>query len=131
MLNIIIILIFEIDFRFNTFFAIIANMNKKIIVINAGSSSIKFKIFSQEDYRVITSGLCERIFVDGHLEMKFGENQRIDLNVSMPDHTKAIESVLEQLKKHQIIADFNEIVGVGHRTVLGGAEIKESAITTP
>ncbi|MDR1991301.1 MAG: acetate kinase [Mycoplasmataceae bacterium] len=106
-------------------------MNKKIIVINAGSSSIKFKIFSQEDYRVITSGLCERIFVDGHLEMKFGENQRIDLNVSMPDHTKAIESVLEQLKKHQIIADFNEIVGVGHRTVLGGAEIKESAITTP
>jgi acetate kinase len=106
-------------------------MNKKIVVINAGSSSIKFKIFQQENFQVIASGLCERIFVDGHFNMKFGNNQTVDLNVSMPNHTKAIECVLEQLKVNEIITDFNEIIGIGHRTVLGGAEIKESVETTP
>jgi acetate kinase len=105
-------------------------MNKKIVVINAGSSSIKFKIFQQDNLRVIASGLCERIFLDGHFTMKFGNDQVVDLNVSMPNHTKAIECVLEQLKNNKIIIDFNEIVGVGHRTVLGGAEIKESVETT-
>jgi acetate kinase len=105
-------------------------MNKKIVVINAGSSSIKFKIFEQENLKVIASGLCERIFVDGHFNMKFGNDQMVDLNVPMPNHTAAIETALEQLKTNQIITDFNEIVGVGHRTVLGGAEIKESMETT-
>ncbi|MDR0739633.1 MAG: acetate/propionate family kinase [Mycoplasmataceae bacterium] len=105
-------------------------MNKKIIVINAGSSSIKFKIFLQENLQVIASGLCERIFVDGHFNMKFND-QQIDLNISMPDHTKAIECVLEQLKINKIITDFNDIVGVGHRVVLAGAEIKTSVKTTP
>jgi acetate kinase len=105
-------------------------MSKKIIVINAGSSSIKFKIFEKDTYKVIASGLCERIFVDGHFSMKFGNNQSIDLDSAMPNHTKAIECVLEQLKKYQIITDFNEIVGVGHRTVLGGSEITSSMETT-
>jgi acetate kinase len=106
-------------------------MNKKIIVINAGSSSIKFKIFQQDNYRVIVSGLCERIFVDGYFKMKFNETQEVELNTLMPNHTKAIECVLDQLKKNQIITDFNEIIGIGHRAVLGGAEIKSSVETTP
>jgi acetate kinase len=104
-------------------------MSKKIIVINAGSSSIKFKIFEQLTYKVIASGICERIFVDGHFNMKF-DNEAVDLNATMSNHTKAIECVLEQLKKYKIITDFNEIVGVGHRTVLGGDEIKSSVETT-
>jgi acetate kinase len=105
-------------------------MNKKILVINAGSSSIKFKIFQQTDLQVIASGLCERIFVDGHFNMKFADNQIINLNVNMPNHTKAIECVLEQLKVNKIITDFNDIIGIGHRAVLGGSEIKESALTS-
>ncbi|MDR3257701.1 MAG: acetate kinase [Mycoplasmataceae bacterium] len=105
-------------------------MSKKIIVINAGSSSIKFKIFEENTYKVIASGLCERIFVDGHFSMKFDDNQSLDLDSAMPNHTKAIECVLEQLKKHKIITDFNEIVGVGHRVVLAGSEITSSVETT-
>jgi acetate kinase len=62
--------------------------------------------------------------------MKFANDKEIDLQYPMPNHTKAIECVLEQLKDNQIIVDFNEIVGVGHRTVMGGEEIKTSMETT-
>jgi acetate kinase len=105
-------------------------MDKKIVIINAGSSSIKFKIFRETDYLVIASGLCERIFVDGHFTMKFHDDQSVDLNYDMPNHSEAIKCVLEQLKKNNIVTDFNEIVGVGHRAVLGGSEITESMETT-
>jgi acetate kinase len=104
-------------------------MSQKIVVINAGSSSIKFKIFEKDNYKVIASGLCERIFVDGHFSMKF-DDKEVNLDAAMPNHTKAIECVLEQLKKYRIITDFNEIVGVGHRTVLAGSEITSSVETT-
>ena len=49
-------------------------MDKKIIVINAGSSSIKFQIYKLKNYEVLASGLCERIFLDGHFKMKYSKS---------------------------------------------------------
>ncbi|MDR0986062.1 MAG: acetate kinase [Mycoplasmataceae bacterium] len=104
-------------------------MSNKLLIINAGSSSVKFKVFEAETKKVITSGLCERIFVDGHFEMKFND-KKIELNYAMPSHTEAINCILEQLKNNNIINDFSEIIGVGHRVVLAGEKISESCETT-
>jgi acetate kinase len=104
-------------------------MSNKIIVINAGSSSIKFKIYEEETHNVIANGLCERIFIDGHFTMTFGD-KKVDLDVAMPNHTNATECVLEQLKANKIITNLNEIIGIGHRVVLSGENIKESLETT-
>jgi acetate kinase len=105
-------------------------MNKKILIINAGSSSIKFKLFEKDTYKVIASGLCERIFVDGKFNIKYGEGKEFDGNAHMPNHTKATEHMLNQLKVLHIIEDFNDIIGVGHRVVLCSPHITNSAIIT-
>ncbi|GHU30658.1 acetate kinase [Bacilli bacterium] len=104
-------------------------MSKKILVINAGSSSIKFKLFNATNYQVEASGLCERIFVDGHFSMKFA-SQKVDFNASMPNHTQATEIILNELTKNRLVTDINEIVGVGHRVVLAGEKYSTSMVIT-
>jgi acetate kinase len=106
-------------------------MSKKILIINAGSSSIKFKLFEKVNYHVIASGLCERIFVDGQFTMKYGDNKVFQTNTPMPDHTKATEYLLNQLKDLHVIEDFNDIIGVGHRVVLCTPKITSSVAITP
>jgi acetate kinase len=103
------------------------NHSKKILVINAGSSSIKFKLFYAKNLDVIASGLCERIFIDGYFKVKYGNNQLSEANVAMPNHTKAIEYMLNQLLKLGIVTNLKEIIGVGHRVVQGG-EFNKSVV---
>jgi acetate kinase len=106
-------------------------MNKKILIINAGSSSIKFKLFEKDTYKVIASGLCERIFVDGKFNVKYGEDKEFNGNAPMPNHTKATEYMLNQLKSLHIIEDFNDIIGIGHSVVLCTPKITSSVVITP
>ena len=98
-------------------------MDKKIIVINAGSSSIKFQIYKLKNYEVLASGLCERIFLDGHFKMKYSKSV-YETDTQMPNHIEAVKFLLSKLKEFKIINDLNEIVGVGHRVAQGGSLFK-------
>ncbi|XQP56048.1 MAG: acetate/propionate family kinase [Mycoplasmoidaceae bacterium] len=103
-------------------------MNKKILVINAGSSSIKFRVYNYDDLKELGNGLCERIFVDGHIKVKTADGQTIEKDAPMPDHTAAVQIALDALKQLKIIEDLNDIVGIGHRIAMGGQFFKESTI---
>ena len=103
-------------------------MNKKILVINAGSSSIKFRVYNFDDLKELGNGLCERIFVDGHIKVKTAEGKTIEKDAAMPDHTAAVQIALDALKELKIIEDLNDIVGIGHRIAMGGKFFKESTI---
>lgn len=103
-------------------------MSKKILVLNAGSSSIKFQLYSI-DLQVLAKGLCQRIFIDGNFEMSVSASgQKIEKDVPMPDHASALQCILDHLKETKVINDFNEIVGAGHRVVQGGDYFKDSAL---
>ena len=80
-------------------------MNKKILVINAGSSSIKFRVYNFEDLKELANGLCERIFVDGHIKTKTTEGKVIEKDAAMPDHTAAVQIALDALKELKVIED--------------------------
>jgi acetate kinase len=102
-------------------------MDKKIIVINAGSSSIKFQVYKLKGYEVLASGLCERIFIDGHFKMKyFGKS--FETNTPMPNHVQAINFLLSKLKELKIISNLEEIVGVGHRVAQGGSFFQDACL---
>ncbi|MBQ0045849.1 MAG: acetate/propionate family kinase [Mycoplasma sp.] len=101
-------------------------MNKKILVINAGSSSIKFRVYNYEDLNELGSGLCERIFVDGHIKVKTAQGKELEKDAAMPDHTAAVQIALDALKELKIIEDLNDIAGIGHRIAMGGQFFKES-----
>ncbi|MDR2823502.1 MAG: acetate/propionate family kinase [Mycoplasmataceae bacterium] len=103
-------------------------MSKNILIINAGSSSIKFKMFEFGSYHVIASGLCERIFIDGHFELTYGKNQKYSDNPKMPDHTSAITYTLQKLKELKVIKNEKDIIGIGHRIVMGGDKYTSSVL---
>lgn len=103
-------------------------MNKKILVINAGSSSIKFRVYNYDDLAELANGLCERIFVDGHIKAKTTKGEVVEKDAAMPDHTAAVQIALDALKQLKVIEDLNDIVGIGHRIAMGGQFFKESTI---
>ncbi|MDC4182831.1 acetate kinase [Mycoplasma bradburyae] len=101
----------------------------KILVINAGSSSIKFQLYDASE-KVLAKGLCERIFIDGAYKYEFSDGTKEESTAAFPNHKEALSHLLESLKKHKVINDLNEIVGVGHR-VVQGAYWKDSTLVTP
>lgn len=103
-------------------------MNKKILVINTGSSSIKFRVYNYDDLKELANGLCERIFVDGHIKVKTTEGKTIEKDAAMPDHTAAVQIALDSLKELKVIEDLSDVVGIGHRIAMGGQFFKESTI---
>lgn len=100
--------------------------DKKILVINAGSSSIKFRLYDFNNLQEIASGLCERIFVDGIIKVKT-KYEAIEKKIVMANHTIATSIILKTLKQMHIINDLKEIVGIGHRVAMGGSFFKQSA----
>lgn len=102
----------------------------KTIAINAGSSSLKWQLYEMPDEVVIAKGLIERIGLkDSRSTVKFNgtsDTQTLDI----VDHTQAVTILLEDLKRHGIIEDYDEITGVGHRVVAGGEYFKKSALVT-
>ncbi|MGN1127351.1 MAG: acetate/propionate family kinase [Candidatus Flemingiibacterium sp.] len=105
----------------------------KVLVVNAGSSSLKYQLFDTSDYKVLAKGNCERIGIDGRLTHKMPGRDDFKLEAPMPDHTAAIKALIRVLvsPEHGCISDMSEIGAVGHRIVHGGAYFSESVLVTP
>ena len=100
-----------------------------ILVINAGSSSLKYQLMNPETGDVSAKGLCERIGIDGRLTHNAGGN-KITMDIPMPTHGEAIASVMDALvsAEHGVIKSVAEIDAVGHRVVHGGNKFADSCI---
>ncbi len=104
-----------------------------ILVINCGSSSLKFQLIDSVTERVIAKGLCERIGIEGSQLIYTPDNgEKIRTITPMPDHAKAIKLVLNALtdSKTGAVKDLNEIGAVGHRIVHGGEKFATSTLIT-
>lgn len=98
----------------------------KIMVVNAGSSSLKFQLFAMPNEEVLTGGVIERIgFEDAYFTIKIN-GEKVKTILPIKNHKEAVEILLKSLVEHDIVKDFNEIVGVGHRVVNGGDIFPES-----
>ena len=106
----------------------------KVLVVNAGSSSLKYQLFDTATESVLAKGICERIGIDGRIEHRKGEKgDKIKVDIPMPDHAVATEIVVKYLTDAEtgVIADMSEIEAVGHRVVHGGPYFFESCLVTP
>ncbi len=104
-----------------------------ILVINCGSSSLKFQLIDAETEKQIAKGLCERIGIEGsRLVYQPAGGEKEETVTPMPDHTKAIELVLNALtnEKTGVVKSLDEIGAVGHRIVHGGEKFASSTIIT-
>ena len=103
-----------------------------VLVINCGSSSLKFQLINSDTEAVLAKGLCERIGIDGRLTYQpaGGEKEKTDL--AMPTHEEAIQYVIDALtnEKTGVVKSLDEIGAVGHRVVHGGEKFASSAIIT-
>ena len=105
----------------------------KVLVINCGSSSLKYQLIDSETETPLASGLCERIGIDGQLTHKVdGKKIKDEEKNAMPNHEVAVKLVLDELvdKEHGVISDLKEINAVGHRVVHGGEKFASSVIIT-
>lgn len=101
----------------------------KTISINAGSSSLKWKLFNMPEEEVLASGIVERIGLnDSIFSIDYADDQEYEEVTDIPDHEVAVEMLLKQLTELKIIESFDEITGVGHRVVAGGEIFKDSAL---
>ena len=102
----------------------------KILVINAGSSSLKYQLLDPDTQEVLAKGLCERIGIDGHLKHTPTGKDVFDADVEMPDHEVAIKEVLNMLQHNHygVIESMDEIDAVGHRVVHGGEQFTKSVL---
>ena len=100
-----------------------------ILIINAGSSSLKYQLMDPETGNVAAKGLCERIYIDGRLTHKVGDKKLVK-DIAMPSHSEAIQAVLEILVDpvEGVIKSTDEIDAVGHRVLHGGMEFSDSCI---
>ena len=103
----------------------------KVLVINAGSSSLKYQLIDMDTEAVMAKGLCERIGIDGSkLNHTPNGKDKVVIEKNMKDHSDAIAMVLGALtdKDHGVIADMSEITAVGHRVVHGGELFSKSVV---
>ena len=102
----------------------------KLMSINAGSSSLKFSLFEMNTKECIASGYFERVGLDGSFYTIKYNGEKIREEVAMPNHTVAVEVLLERLISIGIISSLDEIDGIGHRLVHGGDKYKTSVMIT-
>lgn len=102
----------------------------KILVVNAGSSSLKYQLFDMPAGNVLAKGNCERIGIDGLITHKCPDKEDYKTNADFPDHRAAIALVLKLLtdKDKGVIADVSEIEAVGHRFAHGGEKLRASSV---
>ncbi|MGE4276802.1 MAG: acetate/propionate family kinase [Lawsonibacter sp.] len=104
-----------------------------ILVINAGSSSLKYQLLNPETQEILAKGLCERIGIDGKFTYKPSGKEAIkEADVAMPTHSEAIQAVLNALvaPSNGVIRSMDEIDAVGHRVVHGGEKFAKSVLIT-
>ena len=102
----------------------------KIMSVNAGSSSLKFSLFDMKDEQLIASGYFERVGIEGSFYTIKYNGEKIKEEIDMPNHTVAVEILLNRLLSLNIIESLDEIDGVGHRTVNGGERYSKSVLIT-
>ena len=106
----------------------------KILVLNCGSSSIKYKLFEMESKQVMAQGGVEKIGLpDSFLLVKLPTGEKVKIEKPMPEHTVGIQLILDTLVDEKIgcIKDLKEINAVGHRVVHGGEKFNQSVVITP
>lgn len=103
----------------------------KIMAVNSGSSTLKWKLYTVPDEKVIAKGMVDRLGLsDSVFEVEFN-GKKISEMGDIPDHTTAVNKMLDKLIDLKIIDNYEEITGVGHRVVAGGSIFKDSAVVTP
>jgi len=104
----------------------------KILVVNAGSSSLKYQLLDMTDESVIAKGNCDRIGIDGHVSAKTGDGRSFEADCSFPTHTEAFEKLVEVLTSGEtkVIDSMAEIAAVGHRIVQGAEIFSETCLVT-
>ncbi|MCB6469780.1 acetate kinase [Coprococcus comes] len=104
-----------------------------VLVINCGSSSLKFQLINSESEAVLAKGLCERIGIDGRLTYQPAGGEKNVSEKAMPTHTEAIQFVIEALTDADtgVVKSLDEIGAVGHRVVHGGEKFAKSVVVTP
>lgn len=101
-----------------------------VLVINCGSSSLKFQLINSDTEAVAAKGLCERIGIDGRLVYQPAGGEKEITEAPMPTHTEAIKMVLDALvnEKTGVLKSLDEVEAIGHRVLHGGAKIAESCV---
>lgn len=102
----------------------------KVLVINAGSSSLKYQFVDMSNEQVLAKGNCERIGIDGIISYKTYNGIEKKLEVAMPDHKEAFAQVKNFLldKEYGVISELSDVSAIGHRVVQGGSLFSESVI---
>ena len=101
-----------------------------VLVVNCGSSSLKYQLINSETEGVLAKGLCERIGIDGMLTYQPEGGEKEKSEIAMPTHTEAINAVLAALtnEKSGVIKSLSEVGAVGHRVVHGGEKFTSSCL---
>ncbi len=102
----------------------------KVLVVNCGSSSLKYQLIDSETEQALAVGLCERIGIDGRLKHTPAGGEKVVLEDALPNHEVAIKNVLAALTNptYGVIKDLSEIGAVGHRVVHGGEKFTKSVL---
>lgn len=103
-----------------------------VLVINCGSSSLKFQLINSDSEQVLAKGLCERIGIDGSLTYQPEGGEKVKSDKAMPTHTEAIQFVIDALTDADtgVVKSLSEISAVGHRVVHGGEKFASSVVIT-
>ena len=103
-----------------------------VLVVNCGSSSLKFQLIDSESENVLAKGLCERIGIDGSLTYQPAGGEKVKSDKAMPTHTEAIQFVIDALTDADtgVVKSLDEIGAVGHRVVHGGEKFASSVVIT-
>ena len=103
-----------------------------ILVVNAGSSSLKYQLLNMDDESVLAKGNCDRIGIDGHVSHKTADGRKLEADCNFPTHTEAFMKLVEVLTTGDtaVIKDMSEIAAVGHRIVQGAEVFSETVLVT-
>ena len=105
----------------------------KVLVINSGSSSLKYQLIDMETETVVAKGNCERIGIDGSKVIHKEKGKEVEIVTDMPNHNVAVQLVLKELTDPEVgvISSMKEIDAVGHRVVASGEAFKKPTLVTP
>lgn len=104
----------------------------KILVINAGSSSLKYQLIDMADESVIAKGNCDRIGIDGHIKHTTFDGRKVEADCTFPTHTEAFEKLVEVLTTGEasVLSSMSEVSAVGHRVVQGAEIFDKTTLAT-
>ena len=105
----------------------------KVLVINCGSSSLKYQLIDMDGEKVLCKGLCERIGMESSMITHEGNGNKATTPAIFPTHTEAFAEVVKKMTtgEGKVIDSVSEIDAIGHRVVHGGEKFKESCLITP